>query len=196
MEGFFMDKETLEKINQEVDKILCGIKYNNSSMVDTNAVLEYLSKEKNIIVKFSRVNFSNISKKFANMGAYMIYKKENNKKIYKIFINSNHNVVYQRFSLAHEIGHLCLEDIDNLPEGKIALSTHIDYKLIEIDEKKVKNNQYLLNEQKANIFALKLLMPEKALKISLLNFNSIDDISKAFGVDNAAVFSRLSLLNN
>lgn len=192
--GEFMEKRIMEKIDNTVNEILKGINYDGSSMIDTNAVLKYVSENKKIKIKFSRRNFNNISSQRENLskiGAYTLFVNDNNNKSCIIVLNSAHNVVYQRFSLAHEIGHLCLDDF---PKDGVTLSTHIDYRLFSIGEDTIKENKNLMKEQAANIFALKLLIPEKILYEKAKKMQSIRDIAEFFGVEKSALNSRIELL--
>ena len=84
----------------------------------------------------------------------------------QIILNSDIEDSFSRkFSLLHEIGHLFVEGADsfNFPEkGRhFVVSTHINYSLRNIPASDYNNSEYLLNEQRANVFALLVIMPNK-----------------------------------
>jgi Zn-dependent peptidase ImmA (M78 family) len=107
-----------------------------------------------------------------------------------IGINSFHHAHRQRFTLAHEIGHLCLHTskklyVDHVPKFRdVKSSQAVDPEEIE-----------------ANIFAAELLMPEEMLRSDIqsmrddLNANeAIDRLAKRYQVSPEAMRSRLERL--
>ncbi|MDE5602490.1 MAG: ImmA/IrrE family metallo-endopeptidase [Helicobacter sp.] len=111
----------------------------------------------------------------------------------EIWINPIKSEARQRFTLAHEIGHLAN---DVLPQ--------IDNPIIDKYETLYRNNTYGGIETKANRFAAKLLMPLKALenfieqsreeKPKLTAKEAIMLIAAKFEVSRQAVFHRLQNL--
>ena len=75
---------------------------------------------------------------------------------------------------------------------KFTLSTHIDYNLSHIDKEKYEN-PFLLNEEIANIFALRVLLPLKPLMDEITKLKDLKKVAAHFGVPEEAVNSRLNL---
>ena len=111
-----------------------------------------------------------------------------------IGVNSTESYVRQRFTIAHELGHIYLHRQDPLRydpsvefvyyrDGKSAAGT---------DQKEIE----------ANAFAAELLMPEEAVKKEIKSMNGIDlhdsdaveRLANKFGVSQAAITVRLGKL--
>ena len=113
-----------------------------------------------------------------------------------IFLNERETPEMVRFSLVHELGHLMTIDWDSLDEYHI--STHIDMDITSIPQELLDNPEFefLAEEQKANIFALMVLIPYDSLMRALSKYNSLAGVAKFFGVEKSAVISRLMLEKN
>ena len=107
-----------------------------------------------------------------------------------IGINSFHHSHRQRFTLAHELGHLCLHTskalyVDHVPRFR-----------------DVKSSQAIEPEEiEANLFAAELLMPEKlllrdirAMADELVTREAIDKLAKRYKVSPEAMRVRLERL--
>jgi len=81
-----------------------------------------------------------------------------------ILVNSGHSTSRQRFTLAHEIGHFCLQHV--------ATGIHIDNKILFRKNKTDKEDTK--KEREANRFAAELLMPEHWLKKNLFINGSLN----------------------
>lgn len=104
-----------------------------------------------------------------------IIRKEN---IVGVIYNKNHHVFRQRFTFAHELGHLVLEHDIKVKKYK------------EIINLQTKSPM----EQEANIFAAELLMPKDLLKEHIKN-NSIKDVkqlSRSFQVSEDAMWFKIN----
>src|SRR5688500_2284912 len=107
-----------------------------------------------------------------------------------IGINTYHHAHRQRFTLAHELGHLCLHTTKNL---------YVDYVPKFRD---VKSSQAVEPEEiEANIFAAELLMPEyflmrdiQAIEDSLITKAAIQELAKRYKVSPEAMRVRLERL--
>ncbi len=116
-----------------------------------------------------------------------------------IIINSSKAAEFQRFSLLHELGHLVTKTWttpsfeEDASTTHYTLSTHIDYDVTNISEKEYRSNSYLLREQIANIFALRVLMPSKQFYQKLRDFNDIEEMADFFGLNKEAVVSRAQI---
>jgi Zn-dependent peptidase ImmA (M78 family) len=98
----------------------------------------------------------------------------------KICVNSSDVPERQRFTIAHELGHFCLEHGSSLRDTTMT-------------------NWFLVNpvhERLANEFAAELLMPAIAIK-AMIEVRKIKDpvaLREAFGVSSQALFFRLKNL--
>lgn len=125
----------------------------------------------------------------------MIYVKDD---IPIIGVNALHHPNRQRFTIAHEIGHL------RLHRSQITNEVHVDkdFPMLRRDTNAAAGIDNI--EIEANAFAAELLMPEKFLKITLSdNYFDIDDdafivdLAKKFKVSSQAIQLRLGqILNN
>jgi Zn-dependent peptidase ImmA (M78 family) len=107
-----------------------------------------------------------------------------------IGINALHHPNRQRFTLSHELGHLCLH------RPTLEGSVHVDKQILNRDALTETGTDE--REIEANAFASELLMPEQLLKASLgtRNVEFEDDdliglLTKKFRVSDAAMRFRL-----
>lgn len=91
---------------------------------------------------------------------------KNPKKTTKIIVNNSSSIKRQRFTLAHELGHIMI------PWHLGTIVDHID----SDQNKSVTDNQYWINEREANLFASELLMPFDWLYARYLENNDLDDL--------------------
>lgn len=99
----------------------------------------------------------------------------------EIKVSNSDHVLRQRFSIAHELGHLCLRH-NNLNGGVVSYRDSTSSLGFDI------------NEIEANFFAASLLMPrEMVLNIWHSNYN-IDILCNYFQVSRTAVVFRLNYL--
>lgn len=117
-------------------------------------------------------------------------------KLARIIINSDYDPNMQRFSVAHELGHLITEipnfTYEEINDGKFTISTHVYADITYIPEEVCKKNKYLIAEQVANIFALLVLIPDD-IRIRDLKTYGIDDLTGKYGVTEDAIYSRMLL---
>lgn len=107
-----------------------------------------------------------------------------------IGINTFHHAHRQRFTLAHELGHLCLHT------GKALYVDHVP------KFRDVKSSQAVEPEEiEANIFAAELLMPEafliqdiKAMGDDIITKDAIESLAKRYKVSAEAMRVRLERL--
>ncbi len=112
-----------------------------------------------------------------------------------IILNNECPTEFQRFSLMHEIGHILMHAWRNEDKYKdsYVVCTHINYKLQDIKKEVYEKDEYLRNEQIANIFALRTLMPFDIIIEKFSDGYSIDKLAKDFVINKEAVISRLAL---
>lgn len=190
---WFMKPEFIcayDAANLVLEKINC--KYD--SLVDTTTIMDVVEGITGYDIKFSTVDFSELAKKIgtdslSKCGAALYV--ETDKKTALIMINSNESIKMQRFSLVHELGHLML---DNMYKGDgFEFSAHIAMDITSIPDELWGSDATLKNEQLANVFALLVLIPDKALLNAIDKYDSLDDISHVFGLEKDALVSRIKL---
>ena len=145
-----------------------------------------------------RVDFKNFSavKDLANIGAMLSTQDKDGKKTANILINSSNSAKNQRFSMAHELGHL-ITGVANYQyetpnDGKFTISSHINSDITFISDNDCKKDQYIMAEQIANIFALLVLIPDD-ITIKKLAEESEEKLSSQYGVTTEAMYSRMLL---
>ncbi len=200
MRYLFMDKRIMTEIDNAVQNVLNEMGYNGFGKVSTDDIVAAVSKITNSTIDSYYVPFSEIKEECKDFGAMMRVtkdKEESNQKV-TILLNDEKDIKFRRFSLIHELGHLVIDRHTTVVDDKnYKLSAHIQYNITNFPEEFYSNNKVLLNEQEANIFALKVLMPEETFKSKLMNENdSLEDIASYFGVSEEAVRSRILLMTN
>ncbi len=106
----------------------------------------------------------------------------NSKEERSIYVNQHNLPVRNRFTIAHELGHIILHHDDNQAE---------EYKIIDY---RGNNTSYDPKEHEANMFAASLLMPKyKAIEV-WEDVQNIDDFANIFKVSKAAASVRLQNL--
>ncbi len=190
----------LEKFKVAVEKaneVLKKLDYKGDGMVDTNAVKRIVEEISKTNIKRGEVSFSSLTDGAKDFGAMMRVEKsetENFSNKAYIVLNSDKDAIFKRFSFVHELGHIITGKYNILPENNnsYTVSTHINYKINRLPEEECKND-YMINEEIANIFALKVLMPEKFFIEKLVETDSIKETAEFFGTTTDAVLSRMHL---
>lgn len=107
-----------------------------------------------------------------------------------IGVNSLHHPNRQRFTLAHELGHVCLH------RGELEGAVHVDRRILHRDALTETGVDPL--EIEANAFASELLIPEELLdaatkgrKVEFEDDEVIAELSKRFRVSESAMRFRL-----
>jgi Zn-dependent peptidase ImmA (M78 family) len=103
-----------------------------------------------------------------------------------ILVNPTHSDVRKRFSIAHELGHYCLEHYDDQRSYLKTLENNND----EIVFKEYAKDQ----EIEANEFAAELLMPEQFVKKYFYTTSNAKKLAEQFQVSSDAMWVRLSRL--
>lgn len=134
-----------------------------------NVVQDKIKKKINLYVK----DLTNVEKQYhMDISGYI---KENNDNV-DIYIDSNDAASRQRFTVAHELGHLLLHPDKKIPEGGRIL---------------FRNGSYSPQEREANAFASELLMPTD-WTVGMYNKGyDCQKIARAFGVSPSAVEVKL-----
>lgn len=174
------------------------------SLDDVVTVVKQVSNFSRISVNrqsFSDLKIPDILKESGAMLSTMTRINESTKeeeKIAQIIINSDYNASMQRFSVAHELGHLITAipnfTYEEINDGKFTISTHINPDITYISQELCEKNKYLVAEQVANIFALLVLIPDN-IKIRDIKEKGIDSLVNKYGVTEDAIYSRMLLSN-
>lgn len=187
-----------EKLKIAVEKsnlVLKTVNFDNEdSIIPTSKIINSIKSLTGAKIGIDYVSFSKLEID-ADFGAMMrVTKNSDNTKTAEIFINSDRDSSYQRFSLVHELGHLITECYNFSPDNKkFTLSTHINQSVFSIDKEAYDKSEYLLNEQIANVFALRTLIPFNKLIERLEENSDLNKIAKSFGVTKDAIISRIAL---
>ncbi|VAW45852.1 hypothetical protein MNBD_GAMMA03-26 [hydrothermal vent metagenome] len=160
-------KEKIEDIAQTIHSEMGWKQY-----ADINP--SHVAKELGFDVKVAEFKDPNIS-------GIVIHKTEPHEKV--IYLNQEDSPVRQRFTLAHEIGHIILHH--KLEEGEDF--QQVDYRKNNID--------FDPKEYQANSFAAAFLMPKELVKKAWNELKSVDDFSAVFKVSKQAAAIRLNDLN-
>ncbi len=191
-----MYNENLSVAYKKSDEVLSCIPLSQDQIVSTSSVLEYLERSLDMQIEVMPHSFEGlgIEEKY---GAMMLVEIDESEHAHSatIVLNTDNNELFQRFSLLHELGHLATMSKEEMAERKdnYIVSTHIHYKITNISEKDYGDSSYLLREQIANIFALRVLMPSKIFYDKALELKNIASIAAFFGVTPEAVISRMQI---
>lgn len=119
----------------------------------------------------------------SNSVSARVFEDKENKGQFTIQIARNESMRRQKFSLAHEIGHIIFHKVDSTPlvEYRRPLLEYADADM-------------LYKETQANVFASALLIPEIMARNAWTNIHDIDDIAEVFEVSRSAAYVRLNSL--
>ena len=126
-----------------------------------------------------------------DMSGFLFRNKETGRAV--IGVNTSHSAQRQRFTIAHELGHLLLHEGD---------AVHVDRRF-RLKLRNQKSSEGTDQEEKeANLFAAELLMPERFLDeelrdvpgIDLLDEDVLRELANRYGVSQQARMFRLNYL--
>ena len=184
-----------EKFNiaiQKAKEVIQQLKYEGKDMVNTDKVKEIVEKLTGIKIHVASLSFSEANINYA-FGAMM--RVDSNKKTKEAFIilNKDTDAIFRRFSFVHELGHLITDKYNFYEnEKQYTISAHIKYDLSSLPDDKC-TDEYLINEQIANVFALLVLMPKNDFFKKVKELDSINETANFFGITSEAVLSRMQL---
>ncbi len=193
-------REEFKIAYEKADEVLSKINFNYSERIRTASIIDAVESILNIDVRFADYDFRKLSKNIGadwnDYGAAMCVSGRENDRRAIIVLNNKETAEMKRFSLVHELGHLMTQE-QSVSTG-YQVSTHIDMNITSIPDEILdrEENQFLLNEQFANIFALLVLIPERALLAALEKFDNIEEMADFFGVERVALVSRIKLLSD
>lgn len=197
----YMFDQKLNVAYTESDKICKLLNYRSDGMISTQEIVDVVKKYccPNIDINF--VPFNDIGVR-NDYGAVMRTRLGSNNNVTeaRILINSSKDPKFQRFSLVHELGHLVTrtwtlptQPAEESESPNYTISTHINYNVTNIKPEDYSRDGYLLKEQIANIFALRVLMPSRQYYEKLKTIGDIAEISQFFGLTEDAVVSRAQI---
>lgn len=174
------------------DEVLVNIPIGMDSLVDVNDVLDFVRRKycPDLVV---------YSRSFAGLGSaagpcdtcgamIRIDGRENT----VIVLNSDLNSYFQRFALVQQIGHLLTLPPDvELDPDSYNVSTRIHYDLTAISQEEMESDRYLLREQVANVFALRVLMPGSQFFRKIRELDSVERTAQFYQLPPEAVVSRM-----
>ena len=109
-----------------------------------------------------------------------------------IVLNSAAAPWFQRFSLAQQVGHLVTLPPDVQPDpDSYTVSTRISCDLAAISREEMERDRYLLREQAANVFALRVLMPSGQFFRKVRELDSVGRTAQFYRLPAEAVVSRM-----
>lgn len=188
-------KENVREAIRKAEKLAKKVEHLDDSLyVNLDNVLEYIKNKLKLNIKFSLLDI----KKFAdeikneelkNADGFIFSVKRNNKKVYYIGVNNTSNTkLFQRFTLAHELGHLYLGHHDKKDgfKGGFKISAHISYDISTSNG----NDE----EMEANAFALALLMPKDSFELLYKTLEcDINELGDLYRVAENAVLERIKI---
>ena len=193
---FFMYDERFNVAFEKADVVLQKLNLSSNEIVDIEELVDVVANLTETEISVKEFDFDEIDEG-CEYGAMMCVTKKGTKQYASILLNSNKKIdaAFKRFSLAHELGHLITNKFNlSEKENSFTISTHINYAFNEIKKEDYDNNEFLLNEEIANIFALKVLIPMKTLvKVMIDTKNDFKKIAKYFGVKENTIKARLDL---
>lgn len=166
-----LTKQRQNEIDQKIAEMLLSL---NMSYPENN--IEEIVKAKDIKIEIQ--DLSEIEEKVSGI----IFSKNGQT---TIFLNQVNSPVRQAFSLAHELGHYILHDLDVVDGVKLRLDKY-NYS----DDTKVTKE-----ETEANYFAASLLVPKDKLIIAIKNTSNISEVAKYFGVSEQVIANRIRWIN-
>lgn len=193
----FILNEQVRAAYEISDEVIQNISYSPEEMIDTSAVVDYVRKRYfPELALFSRsfAGLSMPSGACSNSGAKLRVDLSGPVRKATIVLNSDMPPTYQRFCLMQQLGHLATLPADaKLDPDSYNVSTQINYDIAGISEADLDGNYYLLREQVANIFALRVLMPAAQFYRKMRELNSVTAAARFFGLTEDAVISRMMI---
>jgi len=209
---FMIDKkfDTAFKAAQKINKLLVDL-YGimDETYVDLNILVECVRQFADYAsIRIRTQSFSALLKNLPALnnskgskysyGAMLSTTEQNGKKDATIVINSDYSPEIQRFSVAHELGHLITEVpnfvYETANDGSFTLSAYTNPDITFLQEQQYLHNNYMVAEQVANIFAL-LVLIRKDIRIKDLTDLGVQKLSAQYGVTTEAIYSRMLLTN-
>lgn len=193
----FACNEHLRVAYDASDEVLRGVRRQPGRMIDATAVLDFVRQRYCPKVELYARSFAGLTSAAGSIkgsGAMMWVEFDGHPKSAVIVLNSDMPAAYQRFSMFQQIGHLVTLPPDvPVDQDSYHVSTRIDYDLTGLTPEELDNDYYLMREQVANVFALRVLMPGDQFYRKLRELDSVSVAAGFFGLEPAAVISRMMI---
>lgn len=193
----FVCNENIQIAYEKSDEVMNNIQYEPDKMIDSTAVIEYVKEHYCPKIELYTRSFAGLqysSASYDDCGAMMRVNNQGETLSATIVLNSDMPVTFQRYALMQQIGHLITLPPDvRLNPDTYNVSKHIYYDLSQITEEDLENNYYLMREQVANIFALRVLMPNRQFYQKMRQLGSVSAVAQFFGLTEDAVISRMMI---
>ena len=193
----FLCEDKLKIAYDRPDEILRNVPFPAERMIDAGLIVEYVRMKycptiELYTMSFEKVQADNISMR--DCGARMRIDFDASPKAASIIRNSDMPEAFQRFSLMQQIGHLVSLPPDvPVDRDSYPVSIRIGYDLAAITLEDRDSDSYLLREQVANIFALRVLMPDRQFTCVMRQIGNRQDTAAFFGLTEDAVISRMMI---
>lgn len=191
-ERFSIAFEKAKEVNEKMKMI-------NSNGILTKNIEKIVSDLTNTNISISPMSFKKLpidsqflSKGEKTIGAMMSTSIIDGRKYAMIYINSDNNETIQRFSIVHELGHLVTEAPNYIVGDDFTLSTQVNSDITFIDNETLEEDDFLVNEQIANIFALLVLIPDE-ITVGKIAQEGCTELSQKYKVTKEAIMSRMIL---
>lgn len=187
---FNVSFERAREVNQQLKP------FQKDGFIELQKIIDVVQRISGYDIKVALVDFD-FDEDAKKAGAMLSTKFDiaTGKKEAFIAVNTLNDAKTQRFSVVHELGHLITEvpnyqyEIPN--DGRFTVSSQINSDITYVSDDECRNNNFLLAEQIANIFALLVLIPEE-FTIKKLRENP-EYLSSKYGVTIDALYSRMML---
>ena len=193
----FACNEHLRIAYETSDEVLRGVRWQSDQMIDATTVLNFMRQRYCPGIELYARSFAGLTSSagsIGNSGAMMWIEFDGRPKSAVIVLNSDMPMEYQRFSLFQQLGHLATLPPDvPVDQDSYHVSTRIDYDLTDITAEELDNDYYLMREQVANVFALRVLMPSDQFYQKLRKLDSVSAAARFFGLGPDAVISRMMI---
>lgn len=126
-----------------------------------------------------------------DLSGFLYHNRKNS--TFMIGVNDSHHPNRQRFTIAHELGHLVLHDMDDI---------HVDRGFSVRLRSGASGEGRNIEEKEANLFAAELLMPRRFLEEDIAAIDAVDlveedviaKLARRYGVSTQAMTFRLGYL--
>lgn len=193
----FVCNENLRIAYDLSDEVIRNVRYLPDQPVETAEILDYVKKQYCPSIEMYACSFAKFAEEtdpINESGAMMRIDFQGQAHTVSIVLNSDMSPTFQRFALVQQIGHLVTLPPDaQIDPDNYNVSTRISYDLMNVNAKDVENDYYLMREQVANVFALRVLMPSEQFYRKIRELGTVTAVAKFFKLTEDAVISRMMI---
>lgn len=151
--------------------------------VDINDAVKSFCEDIGVSIKLASADLSRLSmKKGKEISGVMINSHGN---IY-IYVNKSDSPTRKRFTIAHELGHIYKDYVDEI---KLKEIEKVNFRMAWCD------GEEYFEEQLANAFASEILMPTEQVEYFLKAGDTLYDMANKFGVSYQAMYNKINKLS-